>query len=197
MRTGFENRRKLAITSVVLGVALFMFIRMLWTWNPPPKAASPAAIPNGAAQADARSSRPANIRRPAPAIVEQTLDPTVRLDLLKTSEANQYKGSGRNIFRAQAEPVELPKPLQPPFKPPEPVMTGPPAPPPINLKFFGFATREGEAKKVFLAEGDNVFIAGEGEIVNRRYRVVRIGVNSVEVEDVFDNRRQTIPLTSG
>ncbi len=73
----------------------------------------------------------------------------------------------------------------------------PPPPPPIPLKFYGFASKPGEPKKIFLSSGEDVFIAAEGEIVNRRYRVLHIGVNSVEIEDVLQNNRQTIPLTQG
>ena len=40
-------------------------------------------------------------------------------------------------------------------------------------------------------------MAGEGEIVNRRYKVLHIGGNSVEIQDVLNNNVQTIPLTSG
>ena len=71
-------------------------------------------------------------------------------------------------------------------------------PPPINLKFFGFASKPGEPKRVFLSSQDgDVFIAGEGDIVNRRYKVLRIGPASVDVEDVLNNNRQSIPLTQG
>ena len=70
-------------------------------------------------------------------------------------------------------------------------------PPPITLKFFGFENEPGEPRKAFLSQGEDVFIAGEGEIVNRRYRVLRIGPNSVEMEDVLYNNRQNIPLTQG
>ncbi len=48
---------------------------------------------------------------------------------------------------------------------------------------------------MFLASGDDVFIAQEGDIVNRRYKVIHIGANSVEVEDLINNRRQSLPLT--
>ncbi len=65
------------------------------------------------------------------------------------------------------------------------------------LKFFGFTNEPGEPRKVFLSQGEDVFIAGEGEIVDRRYRVLRIGPNSVEMEDVLYNNRQSIPLTQG
>jgi hypothetical protein len=50
---------------------------------------------------------------------------------------------------------------------------------------------------VFLSEGDDIFIAGEGDIVDRRYKVLHISPMSVEVEDVLNNNRQQIPLTQG
>jgi hypothetical protein len=131
-----------------------------------------------------------------------SLDPRLRLDLLKVSEDTEYKGAGRNIFRAEAEPV-IEKPIENPVKKqedakkaPEPP-PGPPPPPPINLKFFGFVSGPGQPKKIFLAQGDDVFIAREGEIVGRRYKVVHISNTSVDIEDVLSNNRQTIPLTQG
>ena len=80
---------------------------------------------------------------------------------------------------------------------PRTVRQGPPPPPPINLKFFGFANKPGEPKRIFLSQGEDVFIAGEGDIVDRRYRILHISPVSVEVEDVLNNNRQTIPLTQG
>jgi hypothetical protein len=114
------------------------------------------------------------------------------LNLLASVEGVQYKGSGRNIFRGQAE-APIPMPIKDVLKKP----AGPPPPPPINLKFYGFASQPGERKKIFLSEGDDIFIASEGDIVNRRYHILHIGVNTVEVEDVLDKRRQVIPLTQG
>ena len=75
-------------------------------------------------------------------------------------------------------------------------VAAPPPPPPINLKFFGLASRTGEPTKIFLGTGEDVFVAGEGDIVNRRYKIVKINPNSVDIEDVLSNRRQTIPLTA-
>jgi hypothetical protein len=65
------------------------------------------------------------------------------------------------------------------------------------LKFFGFASKPGETKKVFLSQGEDVFIAAEGDIIDRRYKILRITPLSVEVEDVLTNNRQSIPLTQG
>ena len=66
------------------------------------------------------------------------------------------------------------------------------------MKFYGFASRPGEPKRIFLKLGEDVFVAGEGEIVDRRYKVIRISPNSVEIQDVVNSGPpQTIPLTQG
>ncbi len=62
---------------------------------------------------------------------------------------------------------------------------------------MGFASHPGEPKKVFLSQGEDIFVAAEGEIVDRRYKVLRISPASVEIEDVLNNNRQEIPLTQG
>jgi hypothetical protein len=53
---------------------------------------------------------------------------------------------------------------------------------------------------VFLSEGDNitgtVFVAKQGDIVDRRYRVVQITNTYVVIEDVLTNHKQQIPLTA-
>ncbi len=101
---------------------------------------------------------------------------------------------------AQAEEVVIPKPLGPGTTGPNDARPFPiPAvapPPPIPLKFFGFANRPGEPKKVFLIKGEDTFIAGEGEIVDRRYKLVKISPTSVEIQDlVGSGPPQSIPLT--
>jgi len=178
----------------VLGVAalgalalVLFFVNIVWP------ALRPAASPQTATSSAPPPARKVPARgRARGEAAAQSLDPTLRLDLLASVEGVQYKGSGRNIFRGQAE-APIPQPLASGLKTP----AGPPSPPPINLKFYGFASKPGESKKIFLSQGDDIFIASEGDIVNRRYHIVHIGVNTVEVEDVLDKRRQVIPLTQG
>jgi len=53
----------------------------------------------------------------------------------------------------------------------------------------------GEAQReAFLLHGDDVFLASDGEIVQRRYKVISISANSILVEDMANNNRQTLPL---
>jgi hypothetical protein len=190
LKVGTENRKKLAVMVALLLLAVFLLFRMLNTPGP-----AAATISPGAPRRPSPEQRRTQLARGAQ--LTSTLDPTLRLDLLKTSEETAYKGTSRNIFKPQ--PDEPPKPLPNPVVNPGPIFgpPPPPAPPPINLKFFGFANKPGEPKRVFLSQGEDVFIAGEGEIVNRRYRVVRIGPTSVEIEDVLTNHSERIPLTQG
>ena len=54
----------------------------------------------------------------------------------------------------------------------------------------------GTRKGAFFLESDgNTFhIAAENELVQNRYKIVRIGVNSAVVEDTKDKHQQTLPL---
>lgn len=114
-------------------------------------------------------------------------DPTLRLDLLERVSKVQYTGTQRNIFQYRAPlPSEQTKGDNTP--PP------PPPPPPIPLRFFGFATRPGEPKKIFLSNGEETFVVAEGDLVMKRYRVTRIGVNAVEIEDLEIKRTASLPL---
>jgi hypothetical protein len=201
VKLGSENRTKLfvAVALMVIAVVIFLFN----FGGSAPKAASPA--PSPAPVNPAAASRPAPAGRPATGKARgkkvsaspRSLDPTLRYDWLKASEDTKYEGTGRNIFLAQAE---IPTPVAPAVPDKDVANSGPPPPPPpppINLKFFGFANKPGEAKKIFLSEGEDVFIAAEGEVVNRHYKVLRISPTSVEIEDVLNNNRQSIPLTLG
>lgn len=186
-KLGLENKKQVVILTVLVLVLVFYGARNLFSGSDSaPQVAVPAAT--------------TPVRKPGAKVVkEPRLDPTLRLDLLAQSESTKYTGSGRNIF---TDTPEIEKPLAngtgsnkktaATYVPP-PV----PPPPPINLKFFGFASKPGESKKVFLSQGEDVFVAGEGEIVNRRYRIVKISPAGVEIEDMINSNRQTIPLTLG
>jgi hypothetical protein len=117
------------------------------------------------------------------------------------AESLKYSGTGRNIFSdspvAALAPIIKPitsvrnsAPAVPVYTPPP----GPPPPPPIDLKFFGTATKADGSRQAFLLHGDDVFLAAPGTIVQRRYKVGTISASSVEVEDLTNNNKQTLPL---
>lgn len=194
---GADDRNKLIIAIVLMAVAVLSVGYWFMSMGGSPSSAASAASPVVPAIAPRTRGNP-RIRTGAKKIAPvRSLDPSLRYDWLRVSEGTKYSGTGRNIFRAQAE---IPEPIAPSRtdKPKVDVPTGPalpPPPPPINLKFFGFASKPGELKKVFLSQGEDVFIAHEGDIVDRRYKVMRISPIAVEIEDVLNNNRQSVPLT--
>ncbi len=189
MKLGTENPKKLGLMGLLLLFAVFLLYRNLD--SPDPQAATAGAQPSARPTPEQRRTQQAGQTQLA-----NNLDPTLRFDLLKPSEDTTYRGSGRYIFKPQPDPPPvIPKPVVQPTQPAGP--PPPPPPPPINLKFFVFANQPGEPKRIFLSQGDDVFVAGEGEIVNRRYRIVRIGPSWVEIEDVLTNHSENIPLTQG
>jgi len=208
MQVGTESRTKVIIMLALAVLGVFMLVRAFTSSDN--VTAAPSTTPTAARQ-PVRSA--AQLKKSAPAQQTQSLDPTIRLDLLRTVEEIKYQGTGRNIFRAEvdAPPVKVNDPNLkckvtpdapgcPGYDPckADPTIKGCPLyKEPIHLKFFGFANRPGERKKVFLSQGEDVFIAGEGDTVNRRYRVMHIGVNSVDIKDVLNDNTQTIPLTQG
>jgi hypothetical protein len=137
-----------------------------------------------------------------------SIDPTLRLDLLAKVQAVGMAGGSRNLFQFGAAPVpKLPEPkILPrgpsaqaaagatgPAAPPTPAPK--PPPPPIPLKFYGYAApAPSGAKRVFFLDGDEIVVATEGQLVKNRYKVVRVGINSVVVEDVQFQHEQTLPL---
>lgn len=204
MKLGAENRNKvIAAVSLVILAAVLMATRfsgVLGLGSSSAATPAPATVAGNfpserPAPTPARTSGRGALKRQNPG---QSLDPSLRMDLLKTSEDTKYEGTGRNIFRVF---VDIPKPIIAPVTPGDVAnATGPPPPPPpppILLKYYGYATPAGGIKRIFLAQGEDVFIAKEGEIVDRRYKVVRISPNAVEILDVLSNNRQSIPLTQG
>jgi hypothetical protein len=194
VKIGAENRKQVIALAALGAISLVTLGRALWPSAPPPP-------PTAAQTASANPGRVAALRRTASGkfvkASEPRLDPTLDLDLLRQSEQIKYAGTARNIFVAGSLPkIEEARGNGTTDKPPVPT---PPVytPPPINLKFFGFASKPGEPKKIFLSQGEDIFIAAEGDIVNRRYRILHIAPSSVDIEDVLNNNRQSIPLTQG
>lgn len=192
MKLGAENRTKLIAAVALMALAVILVGRWMFSsGGSSPAEANPSA--SVAAPSNAPTPRTRGRGRKINA-ASRSLDPSLRYDWLKASEDTKYQGKGRNIFQAQ---IDIPRPVKSPVIPTAPQPFVPPPPPPINLKFFGFASKPGEPKKIFLSQGEDVFIAGEGEMVDRRYKILRISPMSVEVEDVLNNNRQSIPLTQG
>jgi len=187
VKLGTENKTKTAIAAGLVIVAAFALYNWVFTSQDGETATAAATV-----TAASGAPKPA-VRKGTNTVLARSLDPTLRLDLLKSSEDVTYKGSGRDIFQSQPEPAPIPKVVKPVIDTGPPP---PPPPPPIPLKFYGFSGNKSGPKQVFLSKGEDIFVAKEGQIIDRRYKILKIGPNSVEVEDVLTNNRQTLPLVA-
>ncbi len=151
----------------------------------------------------AHQRRGARLRRQERNVLRRASTPPSTCSNSPSAEADQVRRLGKKYFRlagggSHSRPLGSGATDRTEKKSEGYHLPGPPPAPPIPLKFFGFANQPGEPKRVFLSKGDDVFIAGEGEIVDRRYKVVRISPTSVEIQDVVGSGpAQTIPLTQG
>ena len=185
MKVGTENKKKTLLAVGLLIVAVVLMIRAFSGGGE--EAQAPAPVTSAA-------KRQGQAHKAGQLMLAHSLDPSLRFDLLKSSEDVTYKGNGRDIFHNQPEQVaEIPKPMTPDVQPQGPPPK--PPPPPIDLKFYGLAGPKNGNKRIFLLKGEDIFLAKEGDIVDRRYKIVHIGPTSVQVEDVLTNNTQTLPFT--
>jgi hypothetical protein len=186
-----ERRQKVLLgllVIVLLGVAIYS----LW----PATSTSPPASSNRQAVATRGTGR---AEQAAPAQGTPGA-PDVHLDALD-AEKPKPNGTDRNLFRYKPK---APPPAPPP--PPKaaepavtaPVVTGPPPPPPlppIPLKFIGIMGPENSKIAVLSDSKGPPIPAKEGELVLGQYRVLKIGVESVEVAYADGRGRVTLRLS--
>lgn len=137
-----------------------------------------------------------------------TIDPTLRLDLLAKLRNVEVEPGQRSPFEIGAPPpaqiavkepakIAVARPFVGPVMPKAVAPPPEPKAPPIPLKFYGFVnkTRVGD-KRAFFLDGEDIVIAGEGDMIKKRYKIVRIGISSAVVEDTEfkSNNQQTLPL---
>lgn len=176
MRESREKRLLLLLVLVAVAGAAYRF----WPGGAlsPPSSSAPRA--NGNAGHGAPSA---------------TAAPDVRLRALNEERPKPGDG-GRNLFRFQSRPaaatgrpaaVERPAPPGPP---------PPPSIPPIPLKFIGVVEATLQSQKIaVLSDVRGVYYGHEGEVVEGRYRILRIGAESIEMSYLDGRGRQVIRLS--
>jgi len=89
-----------------------------------------------------------------------------------------------------------PVPTTVPEAPVEP--TGPPPPPPIPLRYIGMAKQGAGGKQlVVLRDERGIYYGAEGDVIEGRYRILRVGPDSVDVAYLDGRGRRTISLSGG
>jgi len=220
MTVGAEPK-KVAILAgiVVLGIVLSFYnssSHVTITVPTPAPVASSSAPAAPAGRTAQRSRRPQNTAfqprvlgsRPDDNPDPYSINPELRLDLLAKVQAIEPAEAGRNLFQF-GQPPPPPKPVQavpsnvpkiPVNNQPPPSVTkltpaGPPPPPPIDLKYYGYVVSKADGdKKAFLLDGDNILMVSENQTVKQRYRIVKIALTTIEIEDMQAKNTQTLRL---
>lgn len=216
-----QDKKQIIVVSI-FGVLLLLFLVFAYnaffggSTNPaaisaPTPASHPVATGSTTSTATGTSERNSNTARSGMGLVagvaatkmastSSSLDPTLDESAMLRTESLVYSGTGRNIFSATyTAPIAIPKNV--PKARPNAVQaalpalpTGPPPPPPINLKFFGTALRANGRRQAFLLDGEDVYLAGVGDIVARKYKILSVGTASIQVEDLQSQNIQSLPL---
>jgi len=196
MKLGSEDKKKLIAASAF---GLIAVASLVYNFAGSGSSDTPSAPPAVTQTAPANAASPA--AHATAHIPSSKLDPTLHPEGMLLTESLVYTGKGRNIFAPSGTPsaetklASIPKPIASPrYVPQAPVNTGPPPPPPINLRYFGNATRKDGVRQAFLLQGEDVFIAGKGDTVSRRYKIGEVGAHDVEVTDLTNNNTQRLPL---
>ena len=143
-----------------------------------------------------------------------TADPALRTDLLAAVREVDFQGVERNIFQfGERKKVAPPPPpaqitaaqrkqedfaaraaaAAPPPPSAEPLK---PRAPRITWKYYGLASgADGGDRRAFLLDGEDVLIGGEGDVFKNRYKIIRISMTSIVVEDMQFSDQQTLPIT--
>ena len=123
----------------------------------------------------------------------------LKLDALH-KEADDVREAERNPFRFQqkappAPPVNPASPREQTYVPP--AVQGPPPLPPIPLRYVGVLTPASNERVAVLADARGASYYGrEGELVDGRYRLLRIAGDSVDIAYADGRGRQTLRLTA-
>ena len=143
---------------------------------------------------------------------ERPLPAVPRIDLARIDAPRGEDSAGRRdlfAFGRAAEPEEdrTPPPVvAPPLASPGAGAVGPPGGavaalpvtpslPPLNLKYIGSVENKAGVKVAVLVTDKREVLTGQaGQVVANRYRIARIGLESVDLEDVGSGQSRRIPL---
>ena len=204
MTTGNAMRKEQILYAVLgvslLGTCIYIYEELFATGTPSP--APQNAVVSAPVAPGANASSVGGPEAKTVGTTSAALDPTLHMEAMLVSESVVYSGSGRNIFSQNSAPaVVIPVPVAKARPGPAvatyvpPVMPqGPPPPPPIDLKFFGVETQANGKLVALLLHGDSVLTASSGDVVARRYKIIAVAAKTIQVEDMQNNNRQTLPL---
>ncbi|MCI0621937.1 MAG: hypothetical protein L0387_09745 [Acidobacteria bacterium] len=206
-----KQQRQVLILSGLLAMLAFTLYRWFASSNGPSGGAGTAAlaVPQDLALdlKDLYIKRSSRRSGPKKETSFREIDPSLHLEQLEEFDPGSPLNA-RNMFSVEAQPERIvagrnPRPGMPGSSASAaagsqaPPVSRPPQPPAviINLKFFGTKTDLlQKSRQGFFVDGDEVYLASEGDLVANRYRILRIGDSSAEIEELSSKTRRQISL---
>jgi hypothetical protein len=187
-----------------LGCLVAILVAVVWWQSGPRSATDPSPRTGRAAQAAALALAPPSTTADRPPAVADV--PVVELALLGAARSEpvdsgrdpfRFGRSGRRADPGDASQGDLQAPAgRPAVRQAEIVPAEPPGPPPITLKFIGIVRRQGQGAPIaVLSDAHGVYHGREGDLIEGRYRIVRIGNDTIEMTYVDGSGRQLIRLS--
>ncbi|MGH9440737.1 MAG: hypothetical protein ACRD16_00520 [Thermoanaerobaculia bacterium] len=192
-----QRQRQLGLLGLLGALLLLLVLRARPAGPPPPetvvRAAATGAKPGFGRKEDSRV----------------TPDQLPDIDATALQRRPDTTGdASRDLFKFREPPPPPPKPRPPAYTPPGswnfigPLPPPPPPPPPTPPAIpFQFTGTIGPAREpiAVLVEGDRLILARQGETVEGKFILRKIGYESIDVgfAGFPEQNRQRIPLTSG
>ena len=135
---------------------------------------------------------------------EPAPEPVPRIDLDRLPRERPQPEVGRRDLFAFGPPPTLPptpRPAAPPTTLVDPTAATAPTPPPVarlpplNLKYIGSVENGRGVRVAVLITDKNELLTGQaGEVLANRYKIAKIGLESVDLEEVGTGQTRRIPL---
>jgi len=177
-----ERQKQLTLGAVLVVLAVVLYRAVM----------SVGFTSDGSAPSSNTGGRTARAAGAAPATA-----PDVHLRNLEAERPKPAENE-RNLFRFRPKAPPPTVRATPQVITPQPsIPVGPPPAPPIPLKFIGIVEAPNQAKRLaaLVDATGHSYHGAEGEIVAGQYRILKIGVESIDMVYLDGRGRQTIRLS--
>jgi hypothetical protein len=175
------------------GLCVFLIFRLVSEimGSPTPDADTESAV-SMAAPSPAPQAMNSQKKGTAPAKPASTL----QVQALDEFEPKPLPDISRNPFDFGAPPLTPAQRAMQAARGPGGAMTASSAPPPpqIPLRAIGYSERPGSKAEAYLTDAENVYIVHDGDVLEKRYRILKITPSIVEVQDGTSGEKAQLPI---
>ena len=174
-------------SALILGlVCVVLLFNLIFSKGTNVKAARPSA------QTIARTTQNhARVTRPGPVDDLARYNPELNVELLERIDSRSMPSLSRNPFEFPPPPPAPPKQDQAPI---QNYVAPPPKPPPIPLKAIGYSVKTGGVPEAVVMDDEGVYVVHVGETFAKRFRVIALTPNWVEIEDASTKQSIQLPI---